>query len=790
MRPYLTNYIETLSGRRRERIGSLLEEARVGKEQLSSVLGRLDQTVAGGSALVLQKHRSEALIRSLPIRANVVSMEDRIEELFQMANAIGLLLNSHSAILSSDVKAIEDELVAMNKMVSNFAFLLADNQSYDYAYLETFTDELNRDTSLGAIPDRSSLPFGPADQAVVRTEEGALGLPESILNSHGMVGEIIKSNAGAFTISDTGLHNVLRKGNSTGWKKTILTAGPVTAPLPEAEGRIGAQVVLEFRLIQPAPCSEINLSPYADLSVELLQVTTFDSDEDAEGTSHLMGPKLLDRPYTLHFPMRPVSKFQIVLNQPTYHRVTRHEDVLEFRYHHLLESLDQRRETNSHTYKRVYSVHTIEQAILLDVMGEGQQSVSLPANNLSPDRGPMDIGNLVLAFRFDRPSLWAEGIQDEAYILFDVLQQQPNNNVNDINRYDGDFEITKNVRFLASDNPISQVVDKAMNTQVIDSGFTYYYNLGLHYVGIGVESPGFKGVYVSKPLPAPGDIGVVRIKTEEDNYFARFSARQSKVLTSVEYSVSNQSTPSREIDWRPILPINTNKVQGERLFLDEGGTGLFRFTADAASEMAIYRNGYTMSTGAGAVELIPGGQPGTLDGAKIALGSMAPEDIFTCDYYPIGDPTVLSFEDEDYRVPPLVSAFDEDGAGERFLSTSDRNLVTLASNPYIDMQQVAAGSYQPIVVQLDDGTVPQNLTDYRTRALVTLPADGYYYIHSGNTIMFNRPITTPFRVYYQYLQNNVRIRTVLRCNVQDFVSPRVDSVHLKAKTRNPDVRVL
>ena len=789
MRPYLNNYIQTLSKRRQERVGSLLEEARVGKEQLSTLRERLERTVADGATLVLNKQRPEVLVRSQPFRANLISVEDRIQELFDVSNAIALMLNSHAAILTSDVKAIEDELIAMDKMVSNFAFLLADNQAYDYAFLESFTDELNRDVELGIVPDRSSLPFGPADQAFTRTDEGTLGLPESILNSHGMVGEIIRSNAGAFTISDTGLNNVFKKGSSTGWKKTMLTAGPVNAPLPESKGRPGAQVVLEFRLIQPAPCSEIRISPYADLSVELVQVTTFDSEDDTQGTDQLDDVRHLDRPFTLHFPMRPVAKFQVVLNQPTYHRVTKHEDVLEYRYHHMLETLEQRREGPNHTYKRVYFVNAIEQSILLEAMGQGEQSISLPANNLDPDRGPMSISNLVLAFRFDRPSLWTEGAEDESYILFNVLQQE-GTDIDDIQRHGGDFEVTKNAKMLATDNPISQALDKALDTQIVESGFTYYYNLGLHHVGIGVESPGFKGVYVSKPLPAPGDIGEVRIKTSEDNYKAPISARHSKQLTSVEYSISNLSSPIHEVNWKPILPVGTTEVKAERLFLDEGGNAMFRFLADSSLTINIYRNGYAMGVGAGALEWIAGSEPGTIAGVKIGLSVIAPEDIFTCDYTPVGDPTWLSFEDEDYRLPPLVAAHDESGAGERFLATADRNTITLASHPYIDPLLASAGGYQPIVIQMDDGTVPENLTDYQTRRSVSLPPDGYYYIHSGDTIMFNRPVTTPFRVYYQYLQNNVRVRTVLRCNVKDFVSPKVDYVHLKAKTRSPDVRAI
>lgn len=784
MRPYLNDYMQTLSNRRQARVSDLLEEARVGKSQLAAVVGGIESTIAGGNALLLDRVRPETRIRSTNLSLNVSSMRGRIEELFRVSNAIALLLNSHSALLASDIKALEDELLSMEKMVFNYAFLLADNQAYDYAFLESFTDALNRDNELTALPDRSALPFGPSEQAFVHTENGTLSLPESVLNSHGMEVQVLKSNAGAFTIEQTSLRNMLTMGMSRGWKQVMRTPGNVNTPLPEGQNRPGAQVVLEFTLTEPAPSSEIQIMPYADLSVELLSVRTFKSEDDNVGSERLDGTRLLDRPLTVYFPMESVQRFHLVLNQPIFHRVDQHENTLEFRYHKMLSKINEQRVGLNGTYKRMYFVNTIEQSILLDVMGKGDQSISLPATNLTPDHGPMSASELVMAFRFDRPSLWHAGAQDDSYIIFNLLEN--NRDLEELDRNNTTSDLQKNMRILEDGNPVSQVVTKAVDAVGQDS-HTYYYNLGLHYVGIGVESPGFKGVYVSKTLPAPGDIGELRIKTEQENYHAMNSARHSKVLTSVEYSVSNKSNPENESDWRPILPVGTAFVEAERLFVDEDGNASIRFPADEGELLNVYRNGYAMSLTPGVLDVVRG-VPGTVIGFKISAAVRAPEDIFTIDYYPAEDQTVVSFEDDDYAVPPLVAAHDNNGAGEGFLGTKDRNTITLNHKPYIDPNMVSQDVYQPIVVQLEDGTIAENLTDYRTSRSVSLPAAGYYFIHSGDTIMFNQPIRTAFRVYYNYLQNNVRFRTVLRCNVQDFVSPKVDFVHLKAKTRIADVR--
>lgn len=784
MRPYLNNFMQTLSNRRQERVSDLLEEARVGKSQLNAVVSRLDTTIAGGDALLLDRVRPETRIRSSSFSLNVNLMRSRIEELFRVSNSVALLLNSHSALLSSDVKSLEDELLAMEKMIANYGFLLSDNQSYDYAFLESFSDVLNRDYSLEVLPDRSSLPFGPSEQAFVHSENGTLSLPESVLNSHGMEVNVLRSNSGSFTIEETRLRNMLTMGMSRGWKRVMRTPGNINAPLPEGNGRPGAQVVLEFTLTEPAPASEIQIMPYADLSVELLSVRTFKSEDDNIGSEQLEASKLLDRPLTVYFPLESVQRFHIVLNQPIFHRVDKHENMLEFRYNHMLSRINDQRVGLNNTYKRMYFIHTIEQSVLLDVMGQGHQSVSLPATNLSPNHGPMSPSELVMAFRFDRPSLWNGGSDDDSYIVFNLLDD--NQDLQNITRNNTDADLGNNMRILEDENPVAQVVNQSVDAASQES-HAYYYNLGLHYVGIGVESPGFKGIYVSKPVPAPGDIGELRIKAEHENYRAKNSARHSNVLTSVEYSVSNKSNPENESDWEPILPVGTSFVEAERLFPDESGNATLRFPAGAGDTLEVYRNGYAMSFVPGILDVVRG-EPGTIVGLKIGPAVRAPEDIFTVDYYPVRDETVVSFESDGYEIPPLIAAHDSTGAGERFLSTRDRNVVTLNNKPYIDPNMVDQGTYQPIVVQFEDGSVAQNLTDYRNSTSVSLPAEGYYFIQSGDTIMFNQPIRTPFRVYYSYLQNNVRFRVVLRCNAPDFVSPKVDFVHLKAKSRLADVR--
>lgn len=782
MRPYLSEYFNTLSRRRSEKVSALLEEARVGKEQLNAVMERLQDGVGNLENLTLAEDRENLRISSGPITQNLRDMSLRLRDLFGISNLVATLLQSHASVLTSDIKAIEDQLIAMEKMAANSAFLLSDNQAYDFAYLESFSDELNRDLSLTRFSDRSGNDFDQNQQAHVRVDEGVLTLPQTIQNSHGMVATILKSNVSAVTVSDTGIKNALKIGTSTGWSMKVASATPVTSSMPEAGGITGAQVLLEFRLTQPAPSSEIKLIPYANMPVEVLQVITYKKDNDPQGEELLDAPRKLDRPLTLHFPIQSVAKFTVLLNQSVFQREDRREKESEVFYARDVRQINTERQDVHFDVRRSFHIRKLERAIQSGVLSEEFDffSTSLPSTDLRPDRGPLNPVLLRLNRNHGRGETWQETMSKKSRIVDEVLRQRKTA-FDQITRGKASVEMSALSNPLAHEEDVVSHVVTGFNPQQ-ETNFNFYYSLGLNYIGIGVDSPRYKGVFVSKPLPSIGDIGEIRMKASVDNYSIPVTDRFSNVVTSAEFSVSNRSDPSSEDDWIPILPIGTDRVVGERLLPDQHGFARFRFSAQAGQVFTVYRNGYLMNNFQEAQ-----GFPGEIIGIKIDPTLFGPEDVFTCDYYPMGDQSTVSFSPYGFDELPLVSAFDSSGAGERYIATEDRNTVTLNNYPYIDPVESKSVLYTPITVVVDDGTVPINLTDYRTRKSVSLPADDYYYIHSGNTLMFNQAITQPFRVYYQYLQNNVRFRVVLRCNVRDFVSPRVDYVHVKAKTRRPDV---
>jgi hypothetical protein len=338
----------------------------------------------------------------------------------------------------------------------------------------------------------------------------------------------------------------------------------------------------------------------------------------------------------------------------------------------------------------------------------------------------------------------------------------------------------------------------------LNAGNEYHYSIGMRTLAIGVDAPTFRGVHVSRPLPSNGDIGEIRLKVAESHFRVPLGAKSTDRITSVEYSVSNVSSPTDEGHWLPIMPIGLSFIEGERFFLDAVGKGFFRFPASLDNSIALYRNGLRVQLDSEQSFMYSTtGQ--AVVGIKFPLGSYSPTDMFTVDYTPAADYSTINFAAQGFDLPPLVVAHGSTGAGERFTSTADRFTASLTHTPWVDYAQVATSTYdatfglnpyQPITVQLETGVDAINLSNYTaaldndTSSIVpTLPAAdvGYYYYHSGSTLIFNQAITTAFRVFYQYLDNTVRVRTVLRVNSSDFVTPKVDYWHAKGKTRRPDL---
>lgn len=814
MDKHLDNFINASSSTQKKRIGELLDEIKVSKEELPKIIKGIEN-FKQDAPVALPFMQSGSVVNFNSIDQGLSDVRRAVTNLFDLSNSVSLLLENSALLLESEVAALEDDLVAMEKAVDNYGFLVGGANAYNFSYIETFADDTGRD-AFDICPDRASLSFGPAQKAKVNNKEGTLVLPASQTVSYDLKYSIVATNGqGRGSVNPdatTNSNNMTSLGvpivaTKKAWRTVIEAEAPVRSSLAQAQGYTGAQVVVDYTLSSAAPASEITVEPYADTPMELVQVTTFVSADAHDGEDLLHQKMLLDQPKTFHFPMRSVYKVRLVLNQPTYDRVstaTTAEDEYRVAWEALQNRLKQLKDKLS--YNRAGDFNHLLFLVLVYFQQKNSKMFSNPKFMPAKYNGPAGIPALIEAIkRASRPggsyrlglgagvrngrqtseagfdlSQFVQRMFQKKDELYDVLASREVSLFQDSLKRKGIYD-PKGVM-----SPLQMIYQ---------NGWVYRYSLGLEKVAIGVGSSSFRGFHITKPFDAPGDIGEISIKTSQTNYRNPLLGKDNSVFTSVEYSVSNQSTPERESDWIPILPVGTTIIESERLYPDDTGRAALRFKADVGATVTVYRNNVTMPLPSSSIEYDSLGQ--TIVAVKIPATDYNPDDILTATYNPAVDATTVSFADQGFDLPPLTNANDSSGAGEGFAATSGNNEVALHFDPYVDQGKVAVDtyslqsgmlSYQPIVVKLKGGEIATNLTNYGVGDQASLPSDGYYYIQSGRTLIFNRPITDPFRVYYQYLQNNVRVRTVLRCDSKNFVSPKVDTLQIKAKTRRPNRR--
>lgn len=735
LRPYVSDIISTLSRRRAERVSDLLQEAHVGKEEINQIITRLENT-NDFAPTSLTDHSDHGRILRRTFQNNISNIRGDTAELYRIINLVSLLLDSQSEQLSSRVEQAEREIDSMEKLLDLYSFMLADNQRYDSSYMETFHDERGR-SAMDIVPDRAGQPFSMSLFGNVRVDEGVFCIPDKAPSGYALAASVIGSNAADFSQSETDINSMLFDGSNKGWKFTVSAPHRIHAPMEQDPWRhSGAQVLLEFVLPDPVPATEITLTPNTNTPTEeVLSIRLYETMDYDDGWRQILDePHNLKRVKSFHFPPQPVARFQVLLNQPVHRHSARDDNYFEDRYRRMISRMSASRNTGVGTAGNPSLYDGLLQAVSQDSFGKAGES---------------DFDHTVLDVLYHTdPHIWRESFEG----------------VEDIT----DLPVDSEDDALPAPRPLDSAIDRWARPLPM-----YYYSLGLKSVTASIETLSNKAAFVTNAIPASGDMGVVRLKADYNNQFAVGSDRDSTQISSVEFSVSNLSEPELEENWIPIMPVGESRILGERLFLDKDGVGKLRFPADPNEVLKVYRQGYEVDD-----RIVHFRYDGPwVSGLELDVGTISQEDVFTCDYYPGKDHTTIDFRGRGFDSPPLAFAHSDNGPGEWFAATRDRNRVKLANQPYTE---VDVDGEEPIIVQLENGQVASNKTGDTLD-----PGEDLSFVQSGRDVIFNKPISEPFRVFYHYLENNVRVRAVLRGNGRDFVTPELRSFKLKGRLRRP-----
>lgn len=831
MRTFLDDFVGTLSFRGQKRAFSILEDAKIEKAQLSLIADKLSAQ-SMFAALQLKDEQNGSLIGSGSTEQAIGDVVSRLTDIYDQSNSISLLLSSSTSVLTADIQSLEDELNALEKSIANYSFLLADGGTYDYAFLEPFNDTRNSEDFDFTLTDRNGLIFSKEEKALVVADEGVVVLPQNIVHSFPLDGKMIDCNCSAFISSANSLVNAFNARLTSGWRISIASPAPISSTLPSFRNLYnditefpGVNAVLELTLPSPAPCDNVKINPFSDAPFDIVQIELFpDLNEDVKFPL-LQAPVSIDSSRSFYFKLQPVAKIKLYIRQSLYRRNALQPIVSETIYRKVIANPMppvQVINTKTVTYNRIKRVGFISRlvqrfikigikaiSIGVDIAtktaSSNQFEIEAPTTMYMPQWGSFqdDLSKIasnhrVASLKWVNQTVKSSAMEAAAFgrlsieFLTSFLPQIfiQTRIVNVQNN-------TQNPLPNAPIQPMPQIVNDI--TYITPEQFKYEYNIGINNVQIGNALTGFKGIFISKILPSPSDVGEVKIKASDIQFVDNNLGKDQPLLTSVEYSVSNQAKPDAESDWVPILPTGVDQISGERFFVDATGKGTFIFGASLTQKINLYKNGYLIKDFDVNSFLIRSSNLQWAIGLKIPSNYITTQDILTVDYTPIVDSSVVNFENAGYSIAPLVSSFDANGAGEGFTGTAGQLILDLLYEPYIDYNQVSTSTYSstagltpynPIIVIFNDGTFATNLTNYKEGGIQTLLNAGSdpSFIHNGTSLMFNKPLDAGFRVYYQYLPNNLRFRVVLRANASEYVSPKVDFVQIKAKTRKADAR--
>lgn len=827
MREFLDEYINTLSARRRERVYDLLSAAKSEKGDLDSIAANLKSMAAIAPILVVPE-QFNGLIDASRIDGIYRDIFNRFEDLYRTSNQISLLLDTHTSVLSSEIKAREDEIESMTKSMVNYAFTLADNGSYDFSFIETFTDDTMRsELDASNVTDRSGINFALDEGAHVNSAAGNLTLSPAIELAHTLFGKITNSNCAAYVTSDTGISNALNGMVGNGWRVAISSPRPISSTLTGTTVQ-GAQFEVELSLATPSPSDSIVITPFSEKPFDILKMeVTYlgDQGEEDKKVTLVDGVKQIDKPTTFGFALSTVRSVKMLINQSIYNRGKlpsyQPEDTHRKLYGELMTTPKKEEGlpvmTGIFRRDRRALVRTITSTLNRTLRQKDLRifKAEVPQINFDPRKGPMNARDFMKNDRrnYGNEAIWKS--HSQVNVLFrrmiqeKVLSSSPQS-------IGGRMISGKIPMFATSGGELNALMrganivpvpDEARITTSVDVGtliasdssskfLNYEYDLGFRNIQVGRGVRVFRGAYVTKALPAQSDSGEVKIKVDDTDYQVINSDRDSKQVTSIEYSITNKSEPRYEEDWIPIIPINKNNfITAERVFFNEAGAMRFRFPAVKSGAASIYRNGYRIQFNN--VTWVESTDMMSHVGFRLPIGTIFPNDIYTVDYEAYGDQTFINFEAKGVDTTNLASAYDENGAGQTFFGTYNGRTIGLNYEPYVNADQIETfgsysttlgftGTYQPITIVMSDGTIALNQTNYKgliQNSLTDFGEDQTAYIHSGRNIVFNRNVDERFTVYYQYLPSNLKARIVLRVNDENYVSPQVDSIQIKTKTR-------
>jgi hypothetical protein len=468
----------------------------------------------------------------------------------------------------------------------------------------------------------------------------------------------------------------------------------------------------------------------------------------------------------------------------------------------------------NYDYSKYYPVEQSKKQInLLKEIKKDVSPSDLESKNLFKNSD--FISNMVFAIVSYSLGAKFRGLNSSTYIESNLLS-----NVKSIGNYNsggilplGDSNISENnVHLLKETYSSFNKADALDSMNNIEKTNLYEYmfsinNISLfttdNIVTIAQQTPYIKrSNFVSKKIRLEGKPLSVKMMVDYLNTTVSSSSGDMSDPTSVEFSVTVKDNPVTESDWYPIMPYTEKQITAElMMFNTSDGKAKFRF-APKQETISLYEDG----------KLLPSSSY-TVTGIYLFVTSRKPNSIYVCNYQPINEATSkeISLFSKNLSSPILSTYSSEGKNGERFTNLNYDNSLTLSQTPYIDRSKFSnasynfyAGtvtssnssfgnfdysSYSPVKVIFDDGTVAKNISNYiltDTQVPSFQDRNDYCFIHYDNTLIFNKNITMPLRVIYEYIPDIFRYRVVFRTLNNSQENYSIDRLMFKFSSEKED----
>lgn len=722
---------------RRTMIYKLLEERykykEVPKYYIEQEVDSILETLKEGKALLTTRPQAE-LTDAENINLEMLESEVDIHTIYGQLEHVEDQMNQHQTLNSSIINDIQARVYKADERMAEISWQLREDAVH-IAYYDSFVDMGNMEQDGKFYTDRDGVQVGPGMYSVLDTNHNAIKLPmiyteNQLMNFAGVKLADVKMNkqlGGGLTRKQNPEHSLdkmIDESMNTYWNETIWMDEPLRVNMGAEYYNINFGALCEVEIVfdYVSDINEITFTPFTEYPMHVVAILTYTTDSPDE------------KPYEL------ISPTNIKTGKES-------ADVMSFQFQNIV----------AKRMKIIFNQqHYTKRDVLIDV----------------------DDKTLVDA--------WL-GIQSKPKITPETIFKPI---------YDDQYEVSPNFahmkRYL-SHKDIAEEIQKyedadATNKMQVSK---YEYQYGLYNLAVRKNNYYHTGINVTKPL-AHANVRYVSLEAKEEHPILE---EIEIPVTGVEYYITDTENPTAE-DWMPILPKNIRRIGSERLFV--------KFEKNLYQAMTLFSVKHTYAVRKNGGDLLPITDY-TVSGRNVVIKDYDPTALYTIDYEPDASAYEVDFLKKYTKselIPneqKIISYIDPRKSIEEFKEFENGNVVTLKYHPFIDKDKLnvqpidwnpsmLSSKYVPIVVRvtLPNGRLIQqrvdkwdkssyiltNRTDYfDTNKSLLEPFNGtnYQYRVEDDKIKFNTklPAGTRVTVEYPYLTGPIRLKTILRRNLQD-----------------------